>query len=141
MSESVVAYSVESGGFTVPRYSVADNTVPADDDTRVFPYRVVWDHSIGDYRKATPDEISDQLETQVRVSRDTAAWSVDNKPDKLDKWWARRVEIEHMVSRAPYPLRGTVKGRFALRTRHAACDTLLTVVPAGYGRPANIIEW
>jgi hypothetical protein len=107
-----------------------------------YPYPVVYSVESGDYRRANKDERVRQSLAQAAQADAWQAYKDDGKPDKLDRWWAARQEFVSMISRAPH---GVKRGRFgprgSLRTRHAACDTLLAVVPRGYGKRDGVIEW
>jgi len=107
-----------------------------------YPYPVVYSVEAGDYRRATKDERVSQLEAQAAQAAAWEAWKNDGKPDHRDRTWAPYQEFVSMISRSPF---GTKQprawNRGSGRTRHAAVDTLLAVVPAGYGKRDGVIEW
>ena len=113
-------------------------STPADLD---YPFPVVYSTESGDYRRATVAEIDQQLHAQARVSSAWSSYKDDGKPDKLDRWWAERQEFVSMISRSPHGVKRTRHNSQTLRTRHAAVDTLLTVIPRGYGEPDGRIQW
>ena len=107
-----------------------------------YPFPVVWSTESASYRPATVAEIDRQIHAQVQVAHDTAQWKRDSKPDAQDRTWAQYQEFVSMISRSPHGLkrsRGAWRG--SARTRHAAVDTLLAVVPRGYGKRDGVIEW
>lgn len=113
-------------------------TTPADVE---YPFPVVYSTESGDYRRATVAEIDRQIHAQARVSNGVAGWKADNKPDAADRTWAAYQEFVSMISRSPHGVKRTRHTSQHLRTKHAAVDTLLAVVPAGYGKRDGVISW
>lgn len=107
-----------------------------------YPFAVVWSTESAAYRRATVTERADMVKAREQVARDTAEWKKDSKPDAADKTWANYQEFVSMISRSPHGLKRSRFGaNTSQRTRHAAVDTLLSVVPRGYGKRDGVIEW
>ena len=107
-----------------------------------YPFPVVYSVESGDYRRATKDERVRQMRAQADQAAAWKRYKDDGKPDAADRTWAAYQELVSMISRAPHGVkRSRFSQRGSLRTRHAACDTLLAVVPRGYGKRDDVIEW
>jgi hypothetical protein len=75
-----------------------------------YPFPVVYSTELGDYRRATIQEVDQQLHAQARVGSEYRQWKADSAPDEMDRAWANYREMVRLIERAPFPPKHTARG-------------------------------